>query len=59
MAVKAIDMVRKIRDKHYEETKDLSVEKQIEFVRDKARSLQKTLVEKQPSTANDRARKST
>ncbi|MBS3918239.1 MAG: hypothetical protein KG012_05070 [Deltaproteobacteria bacterium] len=59
MAVKAIEMVRKIRDKHYEETKNLSVEEQIKFVRDKAKRLQEKLVEKQPLPVNDRARKST
>jgi hypothetical protein len=59
MAVKAVEMVRKIRDKHYEETKDLSVEEQIKFVKEKARRLQGALVEKQPSTVNDRGRKST
>jgi hypothetical protein len=59
MEVKAIEMVRKIRDKHYEETKNLSVEEQIKFVRDKAKRLQRTLLGKQPSNVNDRARKST
>ena len=59
MAIKAIEMVRKIRDKHYEETKDLSVEEQIKFVRDKANKLQGTLAEKQSSTVNNRARTST
>ncbi|MDI6763885.1 MAG: hypothetical protein QME83_12760 [Thermodesulfobacteriota bacterium] len=59
MEVKAIEMVRKIRDKHFEETKNLSVEEQIKFVRDKAKRLQERLVEKQPSPVNDRARKST
>ena len=59
MAVKAIEMIRIIRDKYYEETKDLSVEKQIEFVRHKAKRLQKTFVEQQPSTVTDRAGKST
>lgn len=59
MAVKAIEMVRKIRDKHYEETKNLSVEEQIKFVRGKAKRLQERLVEKKPSPVNDRARKST
>jgi hypothetical protein len=58
MAVKAIEMVRKIRDKHYEETKDLSVKEQIKFVRDKAKRLQGTLTKKQPLPANDRVRKS-
>ena len=56
MVVKAIEMVRKIRDKHYEETKELSVEEQIKFVKDKARKLQGTLMEKQPSTIDGRAR---
>jgi len=59
MAVKTIEMVREIRDKHYEETKDLSVEGQIKFVRDKAKRLQGTLMEKQPAPVNVRARKST
>jgi len=59
MAVKAIEMVRKIRDKHYEETKELSVEEQIKFVKDKARRLQGTLVEKQQSTVGSRAPTST
>lgn len=59
MEVKAIELVRKIRDKHFEETKNLSVEEQIKFVRDKAKRLQERLVEKKPSPVNDRARKST
>ena len=33
MAVKAVEMVREIRDKYYEETKALSVEKQVEFIK--------------------------
>ncbi len=59
MAVKTIEMVRKIRDKHYEETKDFSVEEQIKFFRNKAKRLQGTLMEKQPAPVNARARKST
>jgi hypothetical protein len=59
MAVKAVEMVRKIRDKQYEETKNLSAEEQIKFVRDKANRLQGTFAEKKPSTIRDRARKST
>lgn len=43
MAVKAVEMVRKIRDQHYEETRKLSVEEQIEFVRKKAGQLRKGL----------------
>ena len=30
MAVKAVEMVRKIRNKHYEDTKCLSVDEQIQ-----------------------------
>lgn len=59
MAIKAIEMIRKIRDKHYEKTKDLSVEEQIKFIKDKAKKLQAALIEKQLSSVNDRARKST
>lgn len=59
MAVRAIEIVRKIRDKHYEETKDLSVEEQIKYFREKAKRLQGTLMEKQSLSINDRVRKST
>jgi hypothetical protein len=59
MAFRTIEMVRKIRDKHYEETKDLSIEEQIKFVREKAKRLQGTLKEQQSLPAHDRIRKST
>jgi len=39
MSVKAVDMVRKIRDKQYEDTKNLSVEEQILYVREKSEEL--------------------
>lgn len=39
MAVKAVEMTRKIRDRHYEETKGLSVEEQIKAVRKKSEKL--------------------
>lgn len=41
MAVKSVEMVRKIRNKHYEETKRLSVEGQIKFIKKKSKDLQK------------------
>ena len=41
MVVKAVEVVRKIRDKQFEETKGLTVEKQIEFIRKKSEELQK------------------
>ncbi|MEW6686120.1 MAG: hypothetical protein AB1393_07945 [Candidatus Edwardsbacteria bacterium] len=50
MAVKAVEMVRKIRDSHYEETKRLSVDEQIKFVKKKAEKLQKELKIPQSST---------
>ena len=39
MRVKAVDMVRKIRDRHYAQTKDMSVEDQIRFINRKAARL--------------------
>jgi hypothetical protein len=53
MAVKSVDMVRKIRDKHYEETKGLSVEEQIKFIKGKSKDLQKRLKKSQRSTADN------
>jgi hypothetical protein len=43
MPVKAVEMVRKIRDQHYEETKGLSVAEQIRFVKRKSEKLQRKL----------------
>ena len=43
MPVKAVEMVRKIRDQHYEETKGLSVAEQIKFVKRKSEKLQRKL----------------
>ena len=55
MAVKAVEMVRKIRDKQFEETKELSVKEQIEFIRKKSAELQKRFKRSQRSTADDAA----
>jgi hypothetical protein len=43
MAVKTVEMVRKIRDKRYEETKDLPVEEQIKAVKRKSEKLREEL----------------
>ena len=43
MSVKAIEMVRKIRDKHYEETKNLSPKEQIRYVKEKSKRLSEEL----------------
>jgi len=56
MAVKSVEMVRKIRDKHYEETKGLSVEEQIEFIRKKSKDLQKRLKRPRRSTPDNTVR---
>lgn len=53
MTVKAVEMVRKIRNKHYEETKGLSVDEQIEFVKRKSEGLKKELKKVQRSTADN------
>jgi hypothetical protein len=53
MAVKSVEMVRKIRDKHYEETKGLSVEEQIKFIKNKSKDLQRKLKKRQVSTADN------
>ncbi len=53
MAVKAVEMVRKIRDKQYEETKGLSVDEQIEFVKRKSEVLKKELKKVRRSTADN------
>ena len=55
MAVKSVNMVRKIRDKHYEETKGLSVEEQIKFIKGKSKDLLKKLKRSQRSTADNTA----
>ncbi len=43
MVVKAVEMIRKIRDQHYEKTKNLSIEEQMKFINDKSIQLQKVL----------------
>ena len=55
MAVKAVEMIRKIRDQHYTETKELSVQEQIKFVRKKSWELQKKLKRSKRSTADNTA----
>ena len=51
MSVKAVEMVRKIRDKHYEETKDLSTEEQLEYIQRKAGKLSRDFQSSQPSVS--------
>ena len=46
MKIKAVEMVRKIRDQIYEEIKDLSIEEQIAYYRKGSEELQKRLKEK-------------
>ncbi len=44
MVVKAVEMVRKIREKHYNETKNLSVDEQIKIIKTKSEELQKRAI---------------
>jgi hypothetical protein len=55
MAVKAVEMVRKIRNKHYEETKGLSVEEQIKLVKKKSNELKEKLKMVRRPTADNTA----
>lgn len=41
MAIKTVEMVRTIRDKHYKEMKGLSTEEQIKLIKKKSDKLQK------------------
>lgn len=43
MSVKIIEVLRTIRDRHYEETKNLPFEEQIAFYKHKSEMLQKEL----------------
>jgi len=54
MAVKAVEMIRKIRDKHYEETKGLSAEEQIKAVKKKSAKLQEGLKKFQRPTPSSK-----
>ena len=55
MAVKTVEMVRKIRDKNYEQTKNLSAEEQIKTIKKKSGELQKRLKRVRRSAATDKA----
>jgi len=53
MSVKAVEMVRKIRDKHYEDTRGLSFSEQIKFIKEKSKSLRNGLKRSQRSTTDN------
>ncbi|MFH1825256.1 MAG: hypothetical protein ABH873_08570 [Candidatus Firestonebacteria bacterium] len=53
MSVKAIEMVRKIRDKQYKETKDLSLEIQIQYIKRKSDELLRDFKSHRHSTADN------
>lgn len=58
MALKAVEMVRKIRDKQYEETKNLSIEEQISYIKKKATEFQKRVKKREHSPAHNKAQTS-
>ena len=39
--INAVELVRKIRDKHYEETKSMNPQDRLEYIRNKAEELKK------------------
>ncbi|MCJ7507445.1 MAG: hypothetical protein MUO85_01785 [candidate division Zixibacteria bacterium] len=53
MAVKAVEIVRKIRDKHYEDTKKLSLSEQIKLIKEKSKRLRKGLKRYQCSATDN------
>ena len=55
MAVKAVELVRKIRDRNYEETRKLPRDKQIQFVRKKAELLHKEFAKGRQMAAKGKA----
>jgi hypothetical protein len=54
MAVKTIEMVRTIRDRHYETIKGLALEEQLKFIKEKSSRLHKELKETRRSTADNK-----
>jgi len=43
MVIKAVEIVRSIRDKYYEETKGFTIDEQILFIKKKSKELQKEI----------------
>ncbi len=56
MVFKTLKMVREIRDKYYEDTKNFSIEEQIEFFKRKSEELQKELKDLQYVTIEANAK---
>lgn len=52
--IKAVEMVRRIRDEHYEQLRDKSPGERIAFYRDKARRFQADIRPSLPRTASQR-----
>ena len=52
MTVKAVELVRKIRDKHFNETKKLPVKKQIDYYKAKAKELNQQLKKRKPTVSH-------
>jgi hypothetical protein len=55
MAVKAIKMIRAIRDQQYEETKDMTAEQRLIYFQRRAQEFRKRLAAQQRSTASKMA----
>lgn len=51
MAFKAVEMVRRIRNRHFEQTKGLTPQQQIRFIKKKAERLQRSLKDRERTCA--------
>ena len=58
MVLKAVEMVRKIRDKQYEETKNLSIEDQISYIKKKATEFRKKVKARENTPAHKKGQTS-
>jgi hypothetical protein len=54
MEIKAVEMVRKIRDKHYQETKGMTLSEQIKYINKKAAEFRKRLKKKKHPIATSK-----
>lgn len=57
MAIKAVEMVRQIRNKHYDDTKGLAVKDQIKSIKEKSERLKKELKKYRQSVLTSSAAK--
>lgn len=57
MGIKSVEMVRSIRDKHYEETKEMTIEEYLAYIQAKSDLLRNETVRAVPSKVRRSRRK--